>query len=230
MSENLENKICPGCGRHCDLSAPRCGRGRTYAETGVLPEHRPEEGEHHHHRERSADERLMGSLRDLGHRMRFMHEGKGGQMRILVILKEAGGMTQRALTEQLGIQPGSASEVLAKLENAGLITRTPNEADRRTADLALTEAGKAAVEQAAGERQKRHAEMFAGLSEEEKQTLLALLEKVRADWQERFPESGRSHGPRHDGHGPHHGHGPHGAGRPGHGHHHHDDGPREHGE
>jgi len=30
-------KYCPCCGRHCDLSAPHCGRGEEYARTGVIP-------------------------------------------------------------------------------------------------------------------------------------------------------------------------------------------------
>ena len=40
-------------------------------------------------------------------------------------------MTQSELTEYLGVQPGSASEVIGKLESAGLIVRTPSEKDRR---------------------------------------------------------------------------------------------------
>ena len=46
-------------------------------------------------------------------------EGRGGQNRVLTILKEEGEMTQRALTERLGIQPGSASEIIGKLEKGG---------------------------------------------------------------------------------------------------------------
>lgn len=233
MTENFMNQTCPGCDRHCDLSDPHCHRGREYAQTGVLPEHRCDAGEHrppHHpdHR-READsigEQLMGMLRDLGHTMRFRHESRGGKMRILAILNESGGMTQRALTEHLGIQPGSASEVLAKLESVCLITRTPNPHDRRTSDLALTDAGRAAVVQAMDERQKNVEEMFACLSEEEKQTLLTLLQKIWTDWKERFPEGGRYHEPRgerghrpgpHGGHMPPHGHGPHGEHMPPHG-------------
>ena len=47
-------------------------------------------------------------------------------------------MTQKALTARLGVQPGSASEVLNKLEQAGLILRTPSETDHRTTDIHLT--------------------------------------------------------------------------------------------
>lgn len=72
----------------------------------------------------SINEKLVHSLWDVNHRMRSLHDGKASQGRILVILHERGAMTQKALMEHLHIQPGSASEVLAKLENSGLITRT----------------------------------------------------------------------------------------------------------
>lgn len=50
--------------------------------------------------------------------MRFLYEGKGSQKRILIVLEDIGGcVTQRQLTERLGIRPGSVSEVIAKLES-----------------------------------------------------------------------------------------------------------------
>ena len=63
--------------------------------------------------------KLIWNFRDIGHTMRQTYEGKGSQSRILIILNEAETITQRALTQQLGIQPGSASEVLGKLESFG---------------------------------------------------------------------------------------------------------------
>ena len=85
--------------------------------------------------------------------MQHISEGKGSQKRILMILKENPGITQRELTRHLGIQPGSASEVLGKLESAGLIRRTPSEIDRRTTDITLTEAGAALGREAAMARE-----------------------------------------------------------------------------
>lgn len=125
---------------------------------------------------------------EIAHTMRRISEGKGSQKRILMILLENGPMTQSALTEQLGIQPGSASEVLGKLETAGLILRTPSETDRRTAVIRLTAPGKSAAEEAYAQRQVRHRQMFSGLSEEEKVTLLELLEKLNGDWARKFRE------------------------------------------
>lgn len=123
---------------------------------------------------------------EIAHTMRRISEGKGSQKRILMILLESGSMTQSQLTEQLGIQPGSVSEVLGKLEAAGLILRTPNETDRRTADICLSSSGKSTAEEAYAQRQVRHQQMFFCLSEEEKHILLQLLEKINGDWEQKY--------------------------------------------
>lgn len=189
-----EEKICPGCERHCDLSAPACGKGREFAKTGVLPKH-SHHGEHHRSMRTpcylSADinEKLIINLRDIGHMMRMQYEGKASQKRILIILRESGTLTQKELTERLGIQPGSASEILSKLESAGLIVRIQNETDRRTTNIMLTDYGNELASAAVEQRQKRHEEMFSCLTSEEKETLLSLLEKVRTDWESRFAKS-----------------------------------------
>lgn len=86
--------------------------------------------------------------------MRSLYEGKASQKRILIILNEVKSITQRDLTMRLGIQPGSASEILSKLETAGLILRTINETDRRTADISLTKQGQQMAFEAAAQRQK----------------------------------------------------------------------------
>lgn len=140
-----------------------------------------------------TDNKLIWNFRDIGHIVRHISEGKGSQKRILIILNETGVVTQSELTQRLGIQPGSASEVFGKLENAGLIVRTPNEADRRTTDIHLTEEGKAQAEIAAQQRVQRHNAMLACLSQEEKETLLSLLEKIEAYWKSQPHERDGKH-------------------------------------
>ena len=130
--------------------------------------------------------KLIINLRDISHTMRALSEGKGSQKRVLMLLRKVGTITQRELTARLGIQSGSASEVITKLENTGLITRTLSEADRRTADLSLTEEGERQADAATAQRQRRHEEMFSVLSEAEKVQLLSLLEKINADWETRY--------------------------------------------
>lgn len=144
-------------------------------------------------------DKLIINLRDLNHIMHSLYEGKASQKRILIILSKVKSITQRELTARLGIQPGSASEILSKLENAGLILRTESERDRRTADISLTDQGRQKAEEAAVQRRERHTEMFSCLSESEKDELLLLLEKVNEDWKRRYGEV-RGHDPKHHPH------------------------------
>lgn len=218
----FDNNICLGCGKHCDLNEPRCGKGEEYRRIGKMPDQQGKETHHEmhmaHYRAADMNDMLIINLRDLGHMMRFLYEGKASQKRILIILNESEMITQRDLTKRLGIQPGSASEILSKLENAGLLIRTPNKDDHRTTDVCLTDAGRELAAEALAQRQKRHEEMFSCLSEEERQELLSLLERVSADWRSRYSEKGTVHrrGHHHNGHEHCHGHrrhdGPHGHG------------------
>lgn len=207
-----EKTICSGCKRHCDLNEPHCGRGEEYGCTGNIHKQRhgrPYDHEMHKVYCHSADmnDRLILNLRDLNYMMRLLYEGKASQKRILIILNESGAMTQRDLTERLGIKPGSASEILSKLENAGLIVRTQNKADRRTTDICLTDSGRELAAEALAQRQKRHEEMFSCLTGEESQELLSLLEKICADWKIRYGGNRNMHEhERHHGHYDGHGH------------------------
>lgn len=209
MSEN-KNNICPCCPKGCDLSAPRCGRGEEYLRTGVVPErgnrNHHEEHQHPNYEEMGIDGKLFALLGKLGRNGHGGFTGKSSQNRILHILSNSECMTQRELTERLGIQPGSVSEIIKKLETAGLIIRQSNSADRRTVDITLTDAGKAQAE-ATRSHHVNHT-LFETLTVDEKQQLLTLLEKVSQDWHNRFRSES------------HHGHKHHSKGEHGHKHHH----------
>ena len=133
--------------------------------------------------EADINSRLVSHFREIGHTLRAVSEGKGSQKRVLIVIDHFGSITQSALTEHLGIQTGSASEVLGKLEAAGLIVRTPSSEDRRTTDVCLTEAGAVAAREALAVREKRHETMFSCFTPEEKQTLLQLLEQLNTFWE-----------------------------------------------
>ncbi len=158
-----------------------------------------------HYRASDINDKLIINLRDLSHVMRSMYEGKGSQKRILMILDELGGSTaQNILTRRLEIKPGSASEVIAKLEASGYVVRTQSEADRRGVNVELTELGKAAAREARETRKQRHERMFSCLTSDEKDELLSLFEKLNKDWRVNFREDGSSHDE--CGHHGHHGH------------------------
>lgn len=101
---------------------------------------------------------------------------KSGQSRLLSLLAEQPGhqLTQRELMGRMGIRSSSLSELVRKLEQAGLIQRSACPTDRRTALIALTEQGAAK----AAALPPASAHPFQALSEAEQQTLLALLVKL----------------------------------------------------
>ena len=136
---------------------------------------------------KDINDRLVIRLRDLSHIMRSLYEGKGSQRRVLIVLSEMGDhVTQRQLTDRLGISSGSASEAVGKLEALGLIQRAINEADRRNVDIVLTELGQEMASKARLQRKERHERMFSCLSDEEKEQLMTLLNKVGAHWTQEF--------------------------------------------
>ncbi len=132
---------------------------------------------------------LIRCLRALGRTIRALSEGRASQKRVLRLLRESGPVTQQALTARLNVQPGSASEVIRRLEETGLILRSPNALDRRTSDIRLTAEGKAQADRAEAEIQARRREMFSCLSDEEKAQLLTLLQKLSEDWHARYAEA-----------------------------------------
>ena len=134
------------------------------------------------------NEMLLQGFLHINNRMRALYEGKASQKRILIVLSEQDNMTmnQKKLTKYLGIQPGSASEILSKLEKTDMITRRQSEKDRRTMEIILTDKGIETAKIALKERKKRHIQMFECLTQEEKKQLLTTLQKIDKDWENRF--------------------------------------------
>ena len=134
----------------------------------------------------SIDTKIIKNFRGISHTIMRNSEGKGSQSRILIILLENKEVSQRALTKHLGIQPGSVSEVLKKLEDNGLINRLASEDDRRTSILSLTAKGEEAAKKALSHKDQLYNEMLEVLDEKDKQELLALLEKLNDDWDHKY--------------------------------------------
>ena len=98
---------------------------------------------------------------------------------MLVIINEyPDGVRQKELAEKAGINASSTSEVVSRLEDDGYLIRTIDESDRRATVLKLTEMGAVRAEEIRSEREEFLDEFFSKLSEEEKQTLSDLLDKL----------------------------------------------------
>lgn len=132
---------------------------------------------------------LYGLMRQSGHYL--FHRARGneahGQERILRILSETGGMSQRELQCRLGIQPGSVSEILSKMEEKELIARARSSQDGRRMDLVLTDKGR---ERAAQLRKDDAEELFQALTPKEQEQLKVLMTKLVTSWLKDPKESG----------------------------------------
>ncbi|GAF35550.1 MarR family winged helix-turn-helix transcriptional regulator [Lentilactobacillus farraginis] len=144
-----------------------------------------------------------------------------GQHRVLHVLAKEGTLIQSQLAEILDIRPSSLTELLSKLEDRGLISRTPDENDKRVTNVTLTDAGKKAIENESGTSDKLTDDIFAGLSDEEIEQLNNLFDKLNRSLKEKLPARDE----RPDGFPGHHHH--HGFGGPSFGGHH--GGPRGYG-
>lgn len=118
-------------------------------------------------------------MRPHGHHM--------GQGRILKILNE-GPISQKDLQEAMNVQAGSISEIVSKLEERGLLTKTKSEDDARSFILTITEKGKERVNEFAQRK-----EFYSSISEEEKEQLKNILVKLNNDWIRRNPMPERRH-------------------------------------
>lgn len=137
----------------------------------------------------------------LAHRIRG---SKRGRENMMAIISQRPGITQKELAEVLGIQPASVSELLMKLEYKGLVLREKDEQDRRSMNVHLTEEGQALLT----EPKDEITDPFEALSADEQDQLRTILEKLLADWKQRYPaERGRHHD--HHQHKHHHGRGNH---------------------
>ncbi|MBY4797707.1 winged helix DNA-binding protein [Collinsella sp. AGMB00827] len=120
-----------------------------------------------------------------GHYLHFRVGGRSGQSPILCLLALNGGrLSQREIGLNFDLKPGSLSEILTKLEAAGLVERERVEADRRQRIVKLTEEGAVTAEREMQARRAFRNRAFAVLSTEEQEQLIALLGKVRTSWEE----------------------------------------------
>ena len=93
------------------------------------------------------------------------------QLSALTSLKLAGALTPRELADIERVQPPTMTKIVAKLEDRGLVQRTPHPTDGRQVILAATEGGRAVLDQFERARNEWLASRLAALTEEERDTL-----------------------------------------------------------
>lgn len=132
-----------------------------------------------------AGKRIMHDLGFFGYYLHAYQGGRNGKQHVLTeLLANGSRMTQRALQDSSCITSASLSEVVAKLEAEGLVTRERSEADRRQLNVALTEAGEQRAREVLHARAEFEAHAFDCLTPDELEQLADTLDRVAARWEE----------------------------------------------
>jgi len=93
------------------------------------------------------------------------------QLSALTSLELHGALTPRELAEAERVQPPTLTKIVAKLEDRGLVQRTPHPTDGRQVILAATESGRAVVVEHRRARDEWLAKQLVALTPEEREVL-----------------------------------------------------------
>lgn len=121
---------------------------------------------------------VMRKLRNQSRDQGVYQNVREGQSRCLYMIKMAGEINQRRLSDILNIRPTSLSETIKRLEEKGLIQRKPDENDKRTYVVSLTEKGDEEMERIRKSYASEHKEWLEVLTDEEVDKFFEILTKV----------------------------------------------------
>ncbi|MBU3889546.1 MULTISPECIES: MarR family winged helix-turn-helix transcriptional regulator [Methylosinus] len=103
------------------------------------------------------------------------------QTQALAYLSRNEGVSQCVLAEMLDLEPITLGRTVDRLQTMGLVERRPHESDRRVWLLFLTETAWPLVEAIAPISEATRLEALAGVSDEDRATLMRVLGTARAN-------------------------------------------------
>jgi DNA-binding MarR family transcriptional regulator len=118
----------------------------------------------------------------------------GPQARLLLILNRHGGENQGFYAEQLEVEPITLCRMVDRLEEADMIERRKDPADRRAWQLHLTDKSRKVVAQLQQRVDSLVDDMLRGLTSEERSEFARLLKAVGSNLSERREVTRISHG------------------------------------
>lgn len=101
------------------------------------------------------------------------------QMRLLGAIARNPGASQIALANRLDVEPITAGRMIDRLEQAGMVERRPDPADRRAWRLHLTPRAQPLVAAARGKIEELIERAFEGFDPAERDAMQGLLERMR---------------------------------------------------
>ncbi len=101
------------------------------------------------------------------------------QWRVLSVLLRNEGINQGGLAELIDVEPITLCRMVDRLQEADLVERRPDPADRRAWRLHLTDKARALLEQLRPLAEGLFVDALQGLSDAERDQMMASLERVR---------------------------------------------------
>ena len=166
----MEEK-CTLCPNHCLETLLQCEKGKQYFY----------QRKNISQLEFMQAQDLTSKLMKCGHILMHKTGKKRGQENILDILSQHHSISQKKLQEILGVEAGSLSEILSKLEQRDLIKRYKDEKDKRKSIISLTQKGINKVHH----KKSNDEDLFDMLDEKERKQLAATLDKILDEWHQR---------------------------------------------
>ena len=103
------------------------------------------------------------------------------QWQVLSLLQRHEGINQGGLAEMLEVEPITLGRMIDRLQEADLVTRRPDPADRRAWRLYLTPHGIALLEQLRPHGQKTFEQALEGITHERRAELMDMLNRMRCN-------------------------------------------------
>lgn len=100
------------------------------------------------------------------------------QFSVLVALSREDGQTQRALADALDVEQGTMANTLRRMKRDGFVRNAAHEGDARAERIWLTAKARRAVEPATDAAIAANEAALAGLTAQERRTLVDLLRRV----------------------------------------------------
>ena len=101
-----------------------------------------------------------------------------GQPRILRLIHDYPGSTQRQIADRLFVSGASLSTSIKRLQKAKLVEQRQSQSDRRRRELYLTPAGERAKNQCCRDLRELYQSMLKGLDSEQTEGLMKLLLQI----------------------------------------------------
>ena len=176
---------CPGCHFECKLVKYQCGRGKEFFDLAAAGEEVPvRRGPMMTPSERAAlpdglpplNDRVMHGFNILTHRLQDRHVELGERQVTTALSRLGSFMSVALLSKRMRMSPEELDVGLADAQRNGLVVIEDDERIGRIARL--TEVGAKQATAWKAERDEETAEFLSDLTEDEKETLVALVRKL----------------------------------------------------